>query len=85
MIPRWRPYYSRPQPVGAFVADVRSFDIPETVAAMVRGAPKNCIAISLRPLGGQRMIAAAEREARRKGIRLIWVPTRAALSTYASI
>ena len=78
MLPRYRPLRQE-FPTGPYVADCRTFDVPNTIAAMVRGAPQNCVAITLRPLGGEFMIAAAEREARHRNIRLLWVPRRAAL------
>lgn len=79
MIPRWRPLRGQPFPDGPFVADVRTFDIPETIAACIRNAATNCVAVTLRPYGGARMIASAERTARKRGIRILWVPTRSAL------
>jgi hypothetical protein len=70
-------------PTGPFVADVRSFDIPNTMCACVRNADHNCVAISFRlpqwPIKPDKTVAAVERVARRKGIRIIWVPLRAAL------
>jgi orotidine-5'-phosphate decarboxylase len=56
-----------------WVCDCRSWDIPNTIAAMVSNAPAGMVAISLRPYGAG-MIAAAERAARRRGVRIIWVP-----------
>jgi orotidine-5'-phosphate decarboxylase len=56
-----------------WVCDCRSWDIPSTIAALVRNAPAGLVAISLRPYGA-RMIAAAERAARRRGVRIIWLP-----------
>lgn len=80
IIRRWRWWHGQ-RPDGPFVADYRSFDIPETVAAMIRNAPPNCVAVTLRPRGGQRMTAAAERAARRKGIRILWVLSRVAMAS----
>ncbi len=80
MIPRYRPISGLPLPKGPFVADIRTFDIVATIVALVRNTPDNCVAVTLRPYGGARMIAAAEREARHRGIRILWVPKRAALS-----
>lgn len=56
-----------------WVCDCRSIDIGDTIAAMIRNAPAGLVAISLRPYGA-RMIAAAERAARRRGVRIIWLP-----------
>ena len=62
-----------PDDGGPYVCDCRSIDIASTIAAAVRNAPSGLIAISLRPYGA-RMIAAAERAARRRGARIIWLP-----------
>ena len=77
MVRRWRPLRDGPAPNVSFVADVRTFDIPETIGACVRAASSHpcCVGVTLRPLGGSRMIKAAERAARRGGIRILWVPT----------
>jgi len=61
-----------------YVADIRTMDIPATVAACIRNAPEGLVAISLRPYGAG-MIAAAERAARRRGVRVIWLPIGAAV------
>ena len=74
-IKRYRPWYGNIPAKELFIADVRTFDIPETIAAMIRNAPENCVAVTLRPIGGK-MIAMAEREARRKNIRILWVTQR---------
>lgn len=58
-----------------FVLDCRSFDIPETISEMVKNLKRsrpNCIAITLSPLGGPRMIAMAERAARQCSMRILW-------------
>lgn len=55
-----------------WVADVRSFDIPETVAACIRNCAPGCVAISLSRLGGQAMIDAAEAAAAERGICILW-------------
>jgi hypothetical protein len=57
-----------------WVCDCRSWDIASTIATLVRNAPAGLVAISLRPYGAG-MIAAAERAARHRGVRIIWVPT----------
>jgi len=56
-----------------FVLDTRSHDIPNTIRGFVRALPSNCIALSLRIQGGPAMIRVAEREARRRGIRVLWL------------
>lgn len=56
-----------------FVLDTRSHDIPRTIVGMIRALPENCVALSLRVLGGPAMVRRAESAARRKGIRILWV------------
>jgi len=56
-----------------FVVDCRSFDIPNTMQHYVRNLPLGTIAVSLRPYGA-RMIQAAERAARKRGVRILWIP-----------
>lgn len=56
-----------------WVCDCRTQDIPTTIAAMIRNAPAGMVAISLRPYGGG-MIRAAERAARKRGVRILWLP-----------
>ena len=56
-----------------FCLDTRFSDIPNTVAGMVRALPKNCVALSLRLNGGAVMIRRAEREARKRNIRIFWI------------
>lgn len=57
-----------------WIADVRTYDISTTIANMIRMAAPGCVAVTLRPVG-QEMIIAAERAARRRGIRILWVKT----------
>ena len=57
----------------SFVLDTRFHDIPNTVRSFIRVLPSNCVAVSLRLQGGLRMIKVAEREARLKGIRILWL------------
>ncbi len=58
---------------GPFVLDTRTYDIPNTIAGMVRALPKNCVGLSLGLAGGGVMIRRAEREARKRGIRIFWL------------
>ena len=58
---------------GPYVHDTRFHDIPNTVRGFIRALPDNCVAVSLRIKGGPDMIRAAEREARRKGVRILWL------------
>jgi len=57
----------------AFVMDTRLHDIPNTVRGFIRALPWNCVAVSLRLQGGFSMVKVAEREARRAGVRILWV------------
>lgn len=59
---------------GSFVLDTRSHDIPRTIVGMIRALPTNCVALSLRVLGGPTMVKCVESAARRKGIRVLWLP-----------
>jgi len=59
--------------VGPFVLDTRSHDIPNTIRGFIRAIPDNCVAVSLRVQGGPAMVRVAEREARHKRIRIIWL------------
>ena len=56
-----------------FVLDTRFHDIPKTVRSVIRALPSTCVAVSLRVLGGPQMIKVAEREARVRGVRVLWV------------
>lgn len=58
---------------GEFVLDTRAWDIPNTIAGMIRALPENCVGISLRLDGGGVMVRRAEREARKKGMRILWL------------
>jgi hypothetical protein len=55
-----------------WVGDCRSFDIPNTIAAMINNAAPGLIAVTLSPRGGAAMIKAAEHAARKRGIRILW-------------
>lgn len=56
-----------------FVLDVRAHDIPKTIERMIRALPDNCVAISLRLDGGFTMRRWAERAARQRGVRILWL------------
>jgi len=56
-----------------YVCDYRSMDIPNTIRWLIRNAPEGLVAVSLRPYGAD-MIKIAEREARKRNARIIWVP-----------
>lgn len=77
---RLRPHHilegaiDRLAPGEPYIADCRNIDIASSVAALVRNAHPGLVAISLRPEAGGETIAAAEREARRRGARIIWLP-----------
>ena len=55
-----------------WIADWRSYDVPETVAAGIRNAAPGLVAVTLSMLGGRKMIEAAELAARERGIRILW-------------
>jgi orotidine-5'-phosphate decarboxylase len=63
-----------PYPSEPFVMDNRSHDIPNTIAGYLRALPANCVAVSLRHRGGWRMARRAEREARQRNMRILWLP-----------
>lgn len=56
-----------------WVADVRTFDIPETIVGMIRNAAPGLVAVTLGTGGGIKMMVAAERAARRRGVRILWL------------
>jgi orotidine-5'-phosphate decarboxylase len=66
-----------------YICDCRSLDIPNTIRWMIRNAPEGMVAISLRPYGAD-MIKLAEREARRRNARIIWVPIGTAIKDQAA-
>lgn len=59
-----------------YVADCRSVDIFNTIRALIRNAPGNMVAISLRPDCYRDVydLKKLERTARRRGARIIWLP-----------
>lgn len=78
MIRRIRPYHILDGSLDTlngepYILDCRNIDIAWTIMMMVRNAPPGMVAVSLRPEGGN-MIRAAEREARHRGARIIWLP-----------
>ncbi len=74
MLTRFKPTLPGPLPNGPFVADFNTFDVPNTICAAINNAPANCVAVTLKPYGGGKMVQLAEHAARRKGIRIIWRP-----------
>lgn len=62
----------RAPPSGPWVADCRSFDIPNTIAGMIRNAAPGLVAVTLSPRGGKEMVKRAEHAARKRGIRILW-------------
>jgi orotidine-5'-phosphate decarboxylase len=64
--------WETPPSNGPWVADCKTFDIPETVAACIRNAASGMVAISLCRRGGSRMIEVAEAAAAERGIRILW-------------
>lgn len=59
-------------PIGPFVADVHSFDVPATIAACIRNAVPRCAAIVLVDRGGPVMRAEAEKAAGERGMQILW-------------
>ena len=57
-----------------YILDCRNCDIEWTIRMMIRNAPPGMVAVSLRPEIGGFAMPGAEREARRRGARIIWLP-----------
>jgi orotidine-5'-phosphate decarboxylase len=55
-----------------WVADCRSFDIPNTIVGMINNAAPGLVAVTLSPKGGPKMIKMAEHAARKRNIRILW-------------
>lgn len=75
MLPRYNivdALYGRPFPEGPFVVSYRSYDIPNTMVAMIKSLPKNCVACGMNLHGGRDMIEKVERAARKRNMRIIW-------------
>ena len=56
-----------------FVLDTRTYDVPRTIEAWIGTIPGNCVAFSLRWRGGRTMVRRAERAARKRGMRILWM------------
>ena len=69
-VPRWRGWLNKP--TGEYIADCRTFDIPETMAACIRNAMPGLVAITLSRQGGSAMIEAVEKAAMERGITVLW-------------
>lgn len=69
---RVRIWQSPPEDGTPWLADIRTFDIPETISACIRNAAPGLVAITLSRRGGRQMIDAAEAAAAERGIRVIW-------------
>lgn len=83
-VPRWRGALDdKPMPVGPWIADVHSFDLPPTIAGCIRNAGPGCVAVVLVDRGGSEMREAAERAARERGIAIIWEDRCAAVGMLA--
>lgn len=63
-----------------FVVDCRSIDVPNTIEAFIRNLPLGTVAVSLRPYGAE-MIQRAEHAARKRGVRILWLPIGRAIRT----
>ena len=73
-VPRWRgPVVDTPQtPDGPWIADVHSFDVPETIKRCIMSVGPGCVAIVLVDRGGRKMREVAEQAARKRGIVVLW-------------
>ena len=73
-IPRWRGLLDdRPKPpAGPWIADVHSFDIPNTIRMCILNAGPGCVAVVLVDRGGPKMREAAEQAARERGVVILW-------------
>jgi hypothetical protein len=73
-VPRWHgPLDPNPMPTsGPWIADVHSFDIPNTIATCVRSVGVGCVAVVLVDRGGPAMRAAAEQAANERGVKILW-------------
>ena len=67
----WRGFFE-PFPGAPYIADCRTFDIPETVAGCIEGAAPGMVAITLSRRGGAEMIRQAEIAARARGASVLW-------------
>lgn len=74
MIRRVRNGYQAPTDGKPWVLDVRTFDIAETIVKMIQNASAGLVAVSLRNGGGRQMLYAAERAARKRNVRILWIP-----------
>lgn len=82
-LPRWRgPLDPNPFPASEpWIADVHSFDLPNTIAMCVRNVPAGCVAVVLVDRGGPAMRAAAEQAALERGVKILWEDRVAAAET----
>lgn len=61
-----------PEDGSPYIADIRTFDVPETIAACIRNAASGLAAITFSTMGGQEMVRRAEEAASRRGATVIW-------------
>lgn len=57
---------------GPFFLDTRAVDIPKTIDGLINALPDNCVGLSLR-YSAVSHLHRAERTARRRGMRIIWL------------
>lgn len=76
----WR--FFDPEPTGPYIADILTFDIPETIAACIRNAKPGLVAVRLSRRGGARMVEAATVAARDRGVAIEWTEPEGADLTY---
>lgn len=74
MTVRWRgEFFDGPLAPGTpYVADVHSFDVPETIARCIKNAQAGLVAVLLVDKGGRAMREAAEGAAAARGACVIW-------------
>lgn len=68
----WGSEYRYPTDGSPYVIDCRTFDISETVCAMIRNAAPGLVAVTLSPRGGPAWIKLIERCARKRNVRILW-------------
>lgn len=66
--------FDKLKPGELYILDCRNIDIEWTIRMMIRNAPEGMVGCSIRPGIGAFAIRGAEREARRRGARIFWLP-----------
>ena len=74
----WKVFDPEPPDGTLFIAMVKSFDIPQTIAAMIRNAKTGMVSVVLSRQGGKDMVKYAEQAASERRVahpefkRIIW-------------